>query len=130
MGGTMNNKWAILGLAATHGLAAGCNKGDSSTNPSTDSSQQGASQSADAQKPAPEPPRPIVVPAETPITVVLTSTISSKVASRATNLKLPSPNPLSWEAALPFRRARTLREPSSTPRNRVPSKAKLFWPSV
>src|SRR6266404_3955042 len=80
MGGTMNNKWAILGLAATLGLAAGCNKGDSSTNPSTDSSQQGASQSADAQKPAPEPPRPIVVPAETPITVVLTSTISSKVA--------------------------------------------------
>src|SRR5260221_7319814 len=80
MGGTMNNKWAILGLAATLGLAAGCNKGDTSTNPSTDSSQQGATQSADAQKPAPEPPRPIVVPAETPITVVLTSTISSKVA--------------------------------------------------
>jgi len=76
----MNNKWAILGLAATLGLAAGCNKGDTSTNPSTDSSQQGASQSASAQKPAPEPPRPIVVPAETPITVVLTSTISSKVA--------------------------------------------------
>src|SRR6267378_1623619 len=74
MGGTMNNKWATLGLAA------GCNKGDTSTNPSTDSSQQGASQSADAKKPAPEPPRPIVVPAETPITVVLTSTISSKVA--------------------------------------------------
>jgi len=62
----MNNKWAILGLAATLGLAAGCNKGDTSTNPSTDSSQQGASQSAEAQKPAPEPPRPIVVPAENP----------------------------------------------------------------
>jgi hypothetical protein len=79
-GGTMNNKWATLGLAAMIGLAAGCNKGDTATNPSTDSGQQGASQSAASQKPAPEPPRPIVVPADTPITVVLSSTISSKVA--------------------------------------------------
>jgi hypothetical protein len=80
MGGTMNNKWATLGLAAVLGLAAGCNKGDTSTNPSTDSSQQGADQSAASQKPAPEPPRPIVVPAGTPITVVLSTTISSRVA--------------------------------------------------
>jgi hypothetical protein len=82
----MNNKWATLGLAAMLGLAAGCNKGDTSTNPSstnpssTDNSQQGAAQSAAAQKPAPEPPRPIVVPAETPITVVLSSSLSSKVS--------------------------------------------------
>lgn len=77
----MNNKWATLGLAAMLGLAAGCNKGDTSTNPSTDSSQPGATTpAAVAQKPAPEPPRPIVVPAETPITVVLSSTLSSKVA--------------------------------------------------
>jgi hypothetical protein len=78
----MKNRWATLGLAAMLGLAAGCNKGDTSTNPSTDSSQPGAGQSASSQQPAsaPEPPRPIVVPAETPITVVLTSTISSRVA--------------------------------------------------
>ena len=78
----MNQKWATLGLAALLGLAAGCNKGGTSTNPSTDSSQPDASQSASSQQPAPapEPPRPIVVPAETPITVVLTSTISSRVA--------------------------------------------------
>jgi hypothetical protein len=80
MGGTMNNKWATLGLAAVLGLAAGCNKGDTSTNPSTDSSQQGAGQSTASQQPAPEPPRPIVVPAGTPITVVLSTTISSRVA--------------------------------------------------
>jgi len=78
----MNQQWATLGLAALLGLAAGCNKGDTSTNPSTDSSQPGAGQSASSQQsaPAPEPPRPIVVPAQTPITVVLTSTISSRVA--------------------------------------------------
>jgi hypothetical protein len=80
VGETMNNKWATLGLAAMLGLAAGCNKGDTSTNPSTDSSQPGATQSAAEQKPAPEHPRPIVVPAETPITVVLSSTLSSKVS--------------------------------------------------
>jgi hypothetical protein len=81
-GGTMNNKWATLGLAAMLGLAAGCNKGDTSTNPSTDSSQQGAGQSASSQQPAPppEPPKPIVVPAGTPVTVVLSTTISSRVA--------------------------------------------------
>jgi hypothetical protein len=79
-GGRMNSKWATLGLAAMIGLATGCNKGDTSTNPSTDNTQQGGAQSAAAQKPAPEPPRPITVPAETPITVVLSSTISSKVA--------------------------------------------------
>ena len=76
----MSNKWAILGLAATLGLAAGCNKSDTSTNPSTDSSQSGSTPSATAQKSAPEPPKPITVPAETPITVVLSSTISSRVA--------------------------------------------------
>lgn len=76
----MSNKWAILGLAAMLGLAAGCNKSDTSTNPSTDSSQSGANPSATAQKSAPEPPKPITVPAETPITVVLSSTISSRVA--------------------------------------------------
>ena len=76
----MNSKWATLGLAALLGLAAGCNKGDTSTNPSTDSSQQGAGQSAASQQSAPEPPRPIVVPAGTPITVVLSTTISSRVA--------------------------------------------------
>jgi hypothetical protein len=81
----MNNKWATLGLAAMLGLAAGCNKGDTSTNPSTDNSQPGsqpgsATQSSAEQKAAPEPPRPIVVPAETPITVVLSSSLSSKVA--------------------------------------------------
>jgi hypothetical protein len=81
MGETMNNRWATLGLAAMLGLAVGCNKSDTSTNPSTDSSQPGAStQSAAEAKPAPEPPRPIVVPAETPITVVLSSTLSSRVA--------------------------------------------------
>jgi hypothetical protein len=80
VGETMNNKWATLGLAAMLGLAAGCKKSDTATNPSTDSSQQGATQSAAEQKPAPEPPRPIVVPAETPITVVLSTTISSRVA--------------------------------------------------
>jgi len=62
------------------GLAAGCNKGDTSTNPSTESSQQGANQSAASQQSAPEPPRPIVVPTGTPITVVLSTTISSRVA--------------------------------------------------
>jgi hypothetical protein len=76
----MNRKWATLGMAAMLGLAAGCNKGDTSTNPSTDSSQPGSNQSAVAQKAAPEPPRPITLPAETPITVVLSSTINSKVA--------------------------------------------------
>ena len=77
----MNNKWATLGLAAMLGLAVGCNKGDTSTNPSsTDNTQQGSAQSAAAQKPAPEPPRPIVVPAETPITVILSSSLSSKVS--------------------------------------------------
>jgi len=80
MGETVNIKWATLGLAAMLGLAAGCNKGATSTNPSTDSSQQGASQSAASQQPAPEPPQPIVVPAGTPITVVLSTTISSRVA--------------------------------------------------
>src|SRR5246127_4895623 len=80
MGESMNSKWATLGLAAMIGLAAGCNKGDTSTNPSTDNSQQGGTQSAATQKPAPEPPRPITIPAETPITVVLSSTISSRVA--------------------------------------------------
>jgi hypothetical protein len=78
--GSMNHKWAILGLATMLGLAAGCNKGDTSTNPSTDASQQGGSQSAVSQKAAPEPPKPITMPADTPITVVLSSTISSKVA--------------------------------------------------
>ena len=64
------------------GLAAGCNKGDTSTNPSTDSTQPGGSQSAASQQPAPapEPPKPLVVPAGTPITAVLSSTISSRVA--------------------------------------------------
>ena len=76
----MNSKWATLGLAAMIGLAAGCSKGDTSTNPSTDNTQQGGTQSAAAQKPVPEPPRPITVPADTPITVVLSSTINSKVA--------------------------------------------------
>jgi hypothetical protein len=80
MGGNMNSKWATLGLAAVLGLATGCNKGDTSTNPSTDSSQQGASQSTSSQQPVPEPPRPIVVPAGTPVTVVLSTTISSRVA--------------------------------------------------
>jgi hypothetical protein len=78
----MNHKWATLGLAAMLGLAAGCNKGDTSTNPSTDSTQPGGSQSAASQQPAPapEPPKPLVVPAGTPITAVLSSTISSRVA--------------------------------------------------
>jgi hypothetical protein len=78
----MNHKWATLGMAAMLGLAAGCNKGDTSTNPSTDGSQQGAGQSAASQQPAPapEPPKPLVVPAGTPITAVLSSTISSRVA--------------------------------------------------
>jgi hypothetical protein len=69
-------------MAAMFGLAAGCNKSDTSTNPSTDSSQpgSGSDQSAVAQKAAPERPRPITVPADTPITVVLSSTINSKVA--------------------------------------------------
>ncbi len=76
----MNNKWATLGLAAVLGLAAGCNKGDTSTNPSTDSSQPGGSQSTASQKPTPEPPKPITIPADTPITAVLSSTINSRVA--------------------------------------------------
>src|ERR1700740_2361142 len=76
----MNHKWATLGMAAMLGLAAGRNKGDTSTNPSTDSSQPGSNQSAVAQNAAPEPPKPITVPADTPITVVLSSTINSKVA--------------------------------------------------
>jgi hypothetical protein len=76
----MNHKWARLGLAAMLGLATGCNKGDTSTNPSTDTSQPGGSQSAESQKATPEPPKPITMPADTPITVVLSSTINSKVA--------------------------------------------------
>lgn len=81
----MNRKWITLVMAAMLGLAVGCNKGDTSTNPSTDSSQPGGSQpggsqSASSQKAAPEPPKPITLAAETPITVVLSSTISSKVA--------------------------------------------------
>jgi hypothetical protein len=76
----MNHKWATLGLAAMLGLAAGCNKADTSTNPSTDTSQQGGSQSAESQKATPEPPKPITMPADTPITVVLSSTINSKAA--------------------------------------------------
>jgi len=80
MGVTMNSKWATLGLAALLGVAAGCRKGDTSTNPSTDNGQQGAGQSASSQQSAPEPPQPIAVPAGTPITVVLSTTISSRVA--------------------------------------------------
>lgn len=80
----MNRKWATLGMAAMLGLAAGCNKSDTSTNPSTDNGQSGSGsgsdQSAVARKAAPEPPKPITLPADTPITVVLSSTISSKVA--------------------------------------------------
>ena len=78
----MNHKWATLVLAAMLCVAAGCNKGDTSTNPSTDSSQPGGTQSAASKQPAlaPEPPKPITIPADTPITVVLSSTINSKVA--------------------------------------------------
>src|ERR1700692_3430599 len=76
----MNKKWAVLGLTAMLGFAAGCKKNDSPTNPSTDSGQQGAGQSTASQQSAPEPPQPIVVPAGTPITVVLSTTISSRVA--------------------------------------------------
>jgi hypothetical protein len=83
----MNNKWAVLGLAAVLALAAGCGKKDTSTNPSTDNGQQGAGQSTTAQQPAPapvpppEPPKPFVVPAGTSLPVILSSTINSRVAN-------------------------------------------------
>jgi len=93
----MNNKWATLGLAAMIGLAAGCNKGDTSTTPSTDSSQQGGSQSTAEQKPAPEPPRPITLPADTPITVVLSSTINSKVAKAGDEFEATVAAPVVFE---------------------------------
>jgi hypothetical protein len=93
----MNKKWVRLGLAAMIGLAAGCNKGDTSTTPSTDSTQQGASQSAEAQKPAPEPPRPITLPAETPITVILSSTINSKVAKAGDEFEATVAGPVVFE---------------------------------
>jgi hypothetical protein len=80
----MNRKWALLGLAAALGLAAGCNTGDSSNNPSTDNGQTGPGQSTTASSERksrePERPRPIVMPAGTDIPVILSSTISSKVA--------------------------------------------------
>jgi hypothetical protein len=101
----MNNKWATLGLAAVLGLAAGCNKGDTSTNPSTDSSQQGAGQSTASQQPAPapEPPKPIVVPAGTPITVVLSTTISSRVAKSCDDFEATVAEPVivAGEVAIP-----------------------------
>ena len=79
----MNRKWAILGLTAMLGIAAGCSKNGSSTNPSTDNGQQGAGQSTTAQQPTPppEPPKPLVVPAGTSIPVILSSTINSRVAN-------------------------------------------------
>src|SRR5260221_12314477 len=76
----MNRKWATLGMAAMLGLAAGCNKGDSSTSPSTDSSQPGSTQSGVAQKAPRDPARPIPLPADPAIPVFLASTINSKVA--------------------------------------------------
>jgi len=78
----MNKKWASLILAAGLAIAAGCNKGDTSSS-STDSTQQGGAQSATAQKPTPppEPPKPLVVPAGTELPVILTSTISSRTAN-------------------------------------------------
>ena len=102
----MNNKWATLGLAAVLGLAAGCNKGDTSTNPSsTDNSQQGAGQSTASQQPAPapEPPKPIVVPAGTPVTVVLSTTISSRVAKPGDDFEATVAEPVivGGEVAIP-----------------------------
>jgi hypothetical protein len=102
----MNSKWATLGLAALLGLAAGCSKGDTSTNPSsTDNSQQGAGQSAASQQPAPapEPPKPIVVPAGTPVTVVLSTTISSRVAKPGDDFEATVAEPVivGGEVAIP-----------------------------
>jgi hypothetical protein len=103
VGETMNSKWATLGLAALLGLTAGCNKGDTATNPSTDSSQQGAGQSAASQQPAPQPPQPIVVPAGTPITVVLSTTISSRVAKPGDEFEatVAAPVTVEGEVAIP-----------------------------
>jgi hypothetical protein len=99
----MNNKWATLGLAALLGLAAGCNKSDTATNPSTDNGQQGAGQSAASQQPAPQPPQPIVVPAGTPITVVLSTTISSRVAKPGEEFEatVAAPVTVEGEVAIP-----------------------------
>ncbi len=79
----MNRNWGIFGLAVALGIAAGCSKNGSSSNPSTDNGQQGAGQSTSAQQPTPppEPPKPLVVPAGTSLPVILSSTISSRVAS-------------------------------------------------
>jgi hypothetical protein len=93
-GGSMNHKWATLGLVAMLGLVAGCNKGDTSTNPSTDSSQPGGSQSAASQNAAPEPPKPITIPAGTPITVVLSSTLNSKTAKPGDEFEATASEPV------------------------------------
>lgn len=84
----MNKKWASLILVAGLAIAAGCNKGDTSTNSTTDSGQPAGDQSASSSGAKggsgaarrEEGPRHIVVPEGTEIPVILTSTISSKVA--------------------------------------------------
>jgi len=80
----MNKKWAVLALAAVLGIAAGCQKGGTTT----DSSQQVGGQPATAQQqpapapaPPPEPPTPFVVPAGTEIPVILSSAINSRTAN-------------------------------------------------
>lgn len=85
----MNKKWASLILVAGLAIAAGCNKGDTSTNSAPDSGQPANDQSASSPSAAKggsgaarrqEEPRRVVVPEGTEIPVILTSTISSKVA--------------------------------------------------